>query len=128
MIQDGWSNMRFNFRVPDFDEDGNFSDQQVEGDATTTILTRQLSSTSNTLFPENLTDFITTTDINGGIFTLNARGGLELDGTSRVFSSFYLNNCTGLLDDCILRISPLANMFMEGTKPIPFLEYQIDTG
>ena len=124
-----WGIVDIDFRVPDFDGDGNNNDQTILWNGNTIVLSWQLSSTTETLLPSGTGAFITADDINNSAsFSLGSRLGIDLHDNSSSFSTFYTSNCW-IGDPCILKISPILNMFLNdgNSTPIPFLEYQIDT-
>ncbi len=124
-----WGNIRFDFRVPDLDQDGNFSDQLIAGTSNDIIVTWQLSSSSDSLIPSSTGAFITSPDINtSSSFSLASRPWVTLDSSPATISSFYTNNCrSGEL--CTLKLSVIGDLSVSdiGATPIPYLEYQIDT-
>ncbi len=126
---DNWANVKFDFRVPDLDGDGNNLDQSIET-SQPVVLTWQLSSPWKTLLPTNAT-FISPSNINSSSpVILSSKQWVELDNSNKSFSDFYNANCSTSSSPCTLKISVIWDLVTWGpsSTQIPYLEYQIDTG
>lgn len=126
-----WGAVDFSFRVPDFDIDGNISSQTLAWWANTPIVNWQLSSSDNTLLPNGTGSFITADDVNNNVSNIDlwSKQWIDLYDATSTFATFYNSNCSWE-NPCTLKISLFGNMNLSNATatPIPYLEYQIDTG
>lgn len=117
-------------RVPDFDGVSWVTDKDILNtlDGDDEIILWQLSSEDDTLITRSWS-LITESDVNSsGQTNLWMQWGTKLDGVSdEIFRDFYTSNCSGVWDECVLKILLIRDIFSTDNRELPFLEYQIRT-
>ncbi|MFA5917669.1 MAG: hypothetical protein WC850_05550 [Candidatus Gracilibacteria bacterium] len=130
-----WSNVKFYFKVPQFDGSTSTPIVFTGGAATTDpIINWQLSSDTETLnssgsqiMYSDICDSQLGTCFSPYYYNISGKQGYTLAGTGESFETFYndaSNNCFN--SGCILKLSIVNELLTNDSRKIPYLEYKID--
>ncbi|MDD3645812.1 MAG: hypothetical protein PHH06_00225 [Candidatus Gracilibacteria bacterium] len=122
VVNSGWGSVKFYFRVPDLDKDGDNTNQTLSGGITTPLINWQLISETDALSATG--SWIMADNINGDSIDFSSKNGRILNGSTDIFGNFYSNNCSG---NCTLKLSIINKLELSlNNTPVPYIEWKID--